>query len=386
MALNKLVRRLNLESETVDITDVEEPTAEEVVEQDIVESDVKEASDELKELQEDFEEGEATAEELQEAIDHTKEVIAAAESKAEESGEEAEVPVEEIVAAQESLRYFYKQIGLDPSEMITVSREDIHTNSLQAYKELKANLESLQTNLEGILGNIGSKLKEAVKKATTKLLAFLGNIKATSGELLKALNEVNGEVPSTANEAFVAKNKKLGYNAEFYTGSILPIINEIYTAYSQLLGNLANGKESSSKNFKASKYAKYVQGAKGLVVCAYPGANGKLVYVYVEDTPAGTAIDYEVIPSKPLEKISLDKNTAIKYVSALVQENNAAYSILEKLDKTAEIASTKDQRYDGHAARLWTEGYGAINDTVNSNFSFVKKYATAVIKALKSGK
>ena len=386
MALNKLVKRLNLESAEIDLDNIEEQTAEDIVEQDVVASDVKEASDELKELQEDFEEGEATAEELQEAIDHTKEVIAEAEAKAEESGEEAEVPVEEVVAAQEALRYFYKQIGLDPSEMITVSREDIHTNSLQAYKELKANLEAVQVNLEGILGNIGTKIKEAVKKATTKLLAFLGNIKATSGELLKALNEVDGEVPSTANEAFIAKNKKLGYNVEFYTGSILPMVNEIYAAYSLALGNMANGKASSAKDFKTSKYAKYIPNPKGLVTSVYPASNGELVYFFVEDTAAGATLDYDTVPSKPISKIALDKNTAIKYVSALVQENNATSNILEKLYKTAEIASTKDPSYDGLAAILYTEAYEGIDEVVNTNFSFVKKYATAVIKALKSGK
>lgn len=233
MALNKLVKRLNLESETIDTSDVEEQTVEDVVEQDVAASDLKDAVDELKELHEDFEDGEATAEELQEAIDHTKEVIEEAEAKAEESGEEAEVPVEEIVAVQESLRYFYKHIGLDPSEMVTVSREDIHTNSLQAYKELQANLESVQVNLEGMLGNIAAKIKEVVSKLWANLKMTFGSTDTFIKTVLKELEPFGNVNGGSYNLAWgsvaynILKNKNFKSISEYTDNASIVVSNLI---------------------------------------------------------------------------------------------------------------------------------------------------------------
>jgi hypothetical protein len=245
MALNKLVKRLNLESETIDTSDVEEQTVEDVVEQDVAASDLKDAVDELKELHEDFEDGEATAEELQEAIDHTKEVIEEAEAKAEESGEEAEVPVEEIVAAQESLRYFYKQIGLDPSEMVTVSREDIHTNSLQAYKELQANLESVQVNLEGILGNIAAKIKEVVSKLWDKLKIAFGSTDTFIKTVLKELEPYGNVNGGNYNLAWGSVAYNILKTKNFKT------INEYTDNASIVVNNLIANKEHLNEGVKS---------------------------------------------------------------------------------------------------------------------------------------
>lgn len=245
MALNKLVKRLNLESETIDTSDVEEATVEEVVEQDVAASDLKDAVDELKELQEDFEDGEATAEELQEAIDHTKEVIEEAEAKAEESGEEAEVPVEEIVAVQESLRYFYRHIGLDPSEMVTVSREDIHTNSLQAYKELQANLESIQVNLEGILGDIAAKIKEVVSKLWSNIKMALGTTDTFIKTMLKELEPFTGVNGGEYNLAWGSMAYNILKNKNFKS------INEYTDNASIVISNLIANKEHLNEGVRS---------------------------------------------------------------------------------------------------------------------------------------
>lgn len=382
MALNKMVKKLNLESEEIDVSEVEDQTIEDVVEADVNASELQEATKKLEEIQDDFEDGEATAAELQEAIDHTKEVITEAE-KASEEGKEAEVPVEEVVAAQESLKYFYTKIGFDSSNMVTVSREDIATGSLEAYKNLSANLEQLQVDLEGVMGDIAGKLKEKMKAAGNKLMALLGSKKAASLELLKTLNAVNGEISPEANTAFVNKNKKLGYNAEIYSNGIIPVANEIYTVYVKLFSSIIANKPFTSKDVKPSKYAKYVQGVDGVVVAAYPAVNGALAYTFVDDTGV---IDEDEVGGKELKDIKLNKATAIKLVSTALKDSEAAYGLLEKIDKLANSAEESGNKKATYITDTYMGCHNAIMEVIDANFKFVNTYALATIKALKAAK
>lgn len=384
MALNKMVKKLNLESEEIDVSEVEDQTIEDVVEADVNASELQEATKALEEIQDDFEEGEATAAELQEAIDHTKEVIAKVEEAAEE-GKEAEVPVEEVVAAQESLKYFYNKIGFDSSNMVTVSREDIATGSLEAYKNISANLEQLKVNLEGVMGDIAAKIKEAAKKFSTKLLSVLGNIKATSEVLLKEIQPLDGTIADEANIAFVNKYKKLGYNAEMYGNSILPIVNEVITAHTAELKAFAENKPFTEKMVKASKYAKYVTGVKGTVAVVYAKDNGKLQYEVAEDTPAGTFLEEGDADVKELKEIKLSKADAVKFLTAMAKERDLVYDKMEFLDKMAYTLEGK-AGMDSRAYLSYSAGCAAIQMIVNANYSFVKKYVLATIKALKASK
>ena len=382
MALNKMVKKLNLESEEIDVSEVEDQTIEDVAEADVNASELQEATKELEEIQDDFEDGEATAAELQEAIDHTKEVIAKVEEAAEE-GKETEVPVEEVVAAQESLKYFYTKIGFDSSNMVTVSREDIVTGSLEAYKNLSANLEQLQVNLEGVMGDIASKLKEKMKAAGNKLMALLGSKKAASLELLKTLNAVNGEISPEANAAFINKNKKLGYNTEIYSNGIMPVANEIYAVYAKLFSNIIANKPFTTKDVKPSKYAKYVPGVNGVVAAVYPAANGALAYTFVDD--AGV-IDEDEVAGKELKDIKLNKATAIKLVSTALKESEAAYGLLEKIDKLANSAEESGNKKATYITDTYMGCHNAIMEVIDANFKFVNTYALATIKALKASK
>ena len=385
MALNKMVKKLNLESEEIDVSEVEDQKIEDVVEADVNASELQEATKALEDIQDDFEEGEATAAELQEAIDHTKEVIAKVEEAAEE-GKEAEVPVEEVVAAQESLKYFYTKIGFDSSDMVTVSREDIATGSLEAYKNLSANLEQLQVNLEGVMGDIASKLKEKMKAAGNKLMALLGSKKAASLELLKTLNAINGEISAEADAAFINKNKKLGYNAEIYSNGIIPVANEIYAVYAKLFSNIIANKPFTTKDVKPSKYAKYVSGVNGVVAAVYPAANGALAYTFVEDNTGTGVIDEDEVSSKELKDIKLNKTTAIKLVSAALKDSEAAYGLLEKLDSIANSAEESGNRKASYVTDTYMGCYNAIMEVIDANFKFVNTYALATIKALKASK
>jgi hypothetical protein len=384
MALNKMVKKLNLESEEIDVSEVEDQTIEDVVEADINIAELQEATKELEDIQEDFEEGEATAAELQEAIDHTKEVIAKVEEAAEE-GKEVEVPVEEVVAAQESLKYFYSKIGFDNSDMVTVSREDIATGSLEAYKNLSANLEQLQVNLEGVMGDMAAKIKEVAKKIGTKLLSILGNIKATSEVLLKEIQPLDGVIANDANIAFVNKYKKLGYNAEMYGNSILPIVNELIAAHTAEIKAIAENKPFTEKMVKASKYAKYVTGIKGTIAVAYAKDNGKLRYEVAEDTPAGTVLEEADASAKELKEIKLSKADAIKFLTIMAKERDLVYDKMETLDKMA-LALEGKVADDNRAFLSYATACEAIHAIVDANYSFVKKYAVAILKALKASK
>lgn len=386
MALNKMVKKLNLESEEIDVSEVEDQTIEDVVEADVNASELQEATKKLEEIQDDFEEGEATAAELQEAIDHTKEVIAEAE-KASEEGKEAEIPIEEVVAAQESLKYFYTKIGFDSSNMVTVSREDIATGSLEAYKNLSTNLEQLQVNLEGVMGDIVAKIKEVGKKVGTKLLSILGNIKATSEVLLKEIQPLNGTIADEANIAFVNKYKQLGYNAEMYGNSILPIVNEIVAVHTAEIKAVADNKPFTEKMVKASKYAKYVAGAKGTVAVVYAKDNGRLRYEFAEDTPAGTYLEEVDAGVKELKTIKLSKADAVKFLTTMAKERDIAYDKIEAMDKMVFAVESKlGNNEDSRAYLSYATAYHAIYAVVIANYSFVKKYAVATLKALKASK
>lgn len=433
MALNKLVKRLNLESETVDISDVEDQTVEDVVEQDVASSDLQDATDELKELAEDFEEGEVTADELQEAIDHTKEVLAEAESKAEENGEEAEVPVEEIVAAQESLRYFYKQIGLDPSEMVTVSREDIHTNSLQAYKELQANLESVQVSLEGIMGDMVDKAKETLKKAATKLKAFLGNMPATAQVLKKEIESLPNDVDPEKAKAVIEKNfAKCGFAADvFKNGDISAVIAYADNAQKLVKNVVDNNKDATTgiqsvnlsgragavakellSKYASEKYSAVTAGTMG----SFIGSTGYIItFVDAKDPGIGEivknaassfvgyakAIKSDAVKPYAPEGLVLSKALANKYIDGLLTVSkrydtvfketggifnllfgtNALKVIVNSDSGDAGVKGTVNNYHRAHRIGINAASTGL--SVAASYVAFVNKYVSGVIKAAK---
>lgn len=433
MALNKLVKRLNLESETVDISDVEEQTVEDVVENDVASSDLQDATAELQELAEDFEDGEATAEELQEAIDHTKEVLAEAESKAEESGEEAEVPVEEIVAAQESLRYFYRHIGLDPSEMVTVSREDIHTNSLQVYKELQANLESVQVNLEGIMGDMVEKSKKMLKDAATKLKVFFGNLPSTAQMLKKEIDSLPNDVDPEKAKAIIEKNfAKCGFAADiFKNGDITGVIAYADNAQKLVKNVVDNNKDATAgipsltlngragtiakdlvSKYANEKYSAVTAGAMG----SYIGSTGYIItFVDAKEPGVGEiakniasslvryakAIKSDAVKPYAPEGLVLSKQLANKYIDGLIavskrydttfKENGGIYNLLFGANAFKVIANrnngdagtkvTFNNFYRAH--RIGVNATATGYSIATSYLAFVNKYVSGVVKASK---
>lgn len=347
MALNKMVKKLNLESEEIDVSEVEDQTIEDVVEADVNASELQEATKELEEIQEDFEEGEATATELQEAIDHTKEVIAEAEKAAEE-GKEAEVPVEEIVAAQESLKYFYTKTGFNSSNMVTVSREDIATGSLEAYKNLSANLEQLQVNLEMVQVQMLANILRVVKNITAKIGTNLAVNTQKVAALMAKLNEVKSLNPEKVKEATVEYSYLVPGQlaAENNAAAIFGIINNMTLLSKNIKAgrnNVTNGlKEPNvpgSLKSAMSEYAKQYGDKKFTAVPVGAFAN-KIITVV--DTDKQGFIEFLKNQANMIianaKAIKIDKYNADEDLKLDVKKAKEYLSMITKVDNAAKVA------------------------------------------------
>lgn len=166
MSLKKVIQKLNLESEEAFIdSEVTTPDIIDQLEAEEAEAELVEAIDEAEEAHEALDESDEVEAEVDEQIAEAKATIAEAEGKVEEAKEiieeaekdgievdsvaddNGEIPAEEVVAAQEALQNLIKRTGYK-IDTVTVSREDIKANTLEAYK----------VNLEG-----WEEMKEKVK-------------------------------------------------------------------------------------------------------------------------------------------------------------------------------------------------------------------------------
>lgn len=166
MSLKKVIQKLNLESEEAFIdSEVTTPDIIDQLEAEEAEAELVEAIDDAEEAHEALDESDEVEAEVDEQIAEAKATIAEAEGKVEEAKEiieeaekdgievdsvaddNGEIPAEEVVAAQEALQNLIKRTGYQINT-VTVSREDIKANTLEAYK----------VNLEG-----WEEMKEKVK-------------------------------------------------------------------------------------------------------------------------------------------------------------------------------------------------------------------------------
>ena len=430
MALNKMVKKLNLESEEIDVSEVEDQTIEDVVEADVNASELQEATKKLEEIQDDFEEGEATAAELQKAIDHTKEVIAEAE-KASEEGKEAEVPVEEVVAAQESLKYFYTKIGFDSSEMVTVSREDIASGSLEAYKNLSANLEQLQVNLEGVLREMIDEAKDMFKNAIDKVKAVFGNARAIARVLTKEISSLENDVDSAKASEIVNKEfSNAGFAADLYKAGDISAVVAYADNVQKLVKNVTdNNKDATSGitgaklggelNAKAAELVREYASDKFSAVTggAYAKNKGGVIITFVDAKDPGLweimknglnnliynakAIKEDTVKPYAPRDLKLSKQDALKILNGLeavakryetvFKENGGLANLLftGNVLKVLGGASSGDAGVMGttnNIQRAWRIGLKAATvatRVANAYTDYAKKYAAAVIKASK---
>ena len=178
MSLKKVIQKLNLESEEAFIdSEVTTPDIIDQLEAEEAEAELVEAIDDAEEAHEALDESDEVEAEVDEQIAEAKATIAEAEGKVEEAKEiieeaekdgievdsvaddNGEIPAEEVVAAQEALQNLIKRTGYK-IDTVTVSREDIKANTLEAYK---VNLESWE--------EMKAKVKEGAKWIWDQIIA-----------------------------------------------------------------------------------------------------------------------------------------------------------------------------------------------------------------------
>ena len=184
MSLKKVIQKLNLESEEAFIdSEVTTPDIIDQLEAEEAEAELVEAIDEAEEAHEALDESDEVEAEVDEQIAEAKATIAEAEGKIEEAkeiiedaekdgievdsvaDENGEIPAEEVVAAQEALQNLIKRTGYQINT-VTVSREDIKANTLEAYK----------VNLEG-WEEMKAKVKAGAKWIWDQIIAAYNWIK-----------------------------------------------------------------------------------------------------------------------------------------------------------------------------------------------------------------
>lgn len=223
MSLKKVIQKLNLESEeafidsevtTPDIIDqleAEEAEAE-LVEAVADASEAEEAMDESDEVEaevdEQIAEAKATIAEAEGKIDEAKEIIEEAEKDGIEvdsvADDNGEIPAEEVVAAQEALQNMIKRTGYQ-IETVTVSREDIRANTLEAYKVNLEGWEEMKAKVKAGAQYIWDKIVAAYKWIMDKIKAVLPTRINKIYSLIKALapyKSASVQTPSNIAEKF----------------------------------------------------------------------------------------------------------------------------------------------------------------------------------------
>ena len=180
MALNKMVKKLNLENEVEEVIAEEPATIEDVVEQDITSSEFQETSKDLEGAIETSDELESVGSEVQEELDAVNERL------------ESEEPIDpvDVTVVNESIQHYSKLLGLT-RENTNLSLEDVRTNTRES-------MESLKVELEGI----GEKIKEYAKKAWAKIIElikkfidFLFNIRKSINRKIQNILTNGLEIP-----------------------------------------------------------------------------------------------------------------------------------------------------------------------------------------------
>ena len=254
MSLAKQIKKLNLESENASFIDEEVvvPSIEEQLEAEEAEAELVEVLDEVEENQDALEESEEVEAEIDDHIAEAEATVAEAEGAVGDAGAEAEgpaaeegetpaeasedtdagevapeevadapesvldengeLPVEEVVAAQEALQNLLKRTGYTLPNRITVSREDVRSNPLEAYK---MNLEDWKDLKEKVQAG-AKKIWEAILKAYAWIKEQIAKVFPSKAQkitaLLAALQKANVD---SAKLAEVAKTFDAKYNKKY---------------------------------------------------------------------------------------------------------------------------------------------------------------------------
>lgn len=293
MSLKKVIQKLNLESEeafidsevtTPDIIDqleAEEAEAE-LVEAVADASEAEEAMDESDEVEaevdEQIAEAKATIAEAEGKIDEAKEIIEEAEKDGIEvdsvADDNGEIPAEEVVAAQEALQNMIKRTGYQ-IETVTVSREDIRANTLEAYKVNLEGWEEMKAKVKAGAQYIWDKIVAAYKWIMDKIKAVLPTRINKIYSLIKALapyKSASVQTPSNIAEKFSEAQLSL------FTvyGAKLQTVGKTTKASIKIINDAANLLADAVKAGTTAFNAKGTEANADLVAKIDPSLEGKL--------------------------------------------------------------------------------------------------------------
>lgn len=293
MSLKKVIQKLNLESEeafidsevtTPDIIDqleAEEAEAE-LVEAVANASEAEEAMDESDEVEaevdEQIAEAKATIAEAEGKIEEAKEIIEDAEKDGIEvdsvADENGEIPAEEVVAAQEALQNLIKRTGYK-IETVTISREGIKANTLEAYKVNLEGWEEMKAKVKAGAQYIWDKIVAAYKWIMDKIKAVLPTRINKIYSLIKALapyKSASIQTPSNIAEKFSEAQLSL---FTIY-GAKLQTVGKTTKASIKIINDAANLLADAVKAGTTAFNAKGTEANAELVAKIDPSLEGKL--------------------------------------------------------------------------------------------------------------
>ena len=409
MSLAKQVRKLNLESENQSFIDEEVvvPSIEEQLEAEEAEAELVEVLDEVEENQDALEESEEVEAEIDDHIAEAEATVAEAEGAVGDAGAEAEgptaeegetpaeasedtdagevapeevadapesvldengeLPVEEVVAAQEALQNLLKRTGYTLPNRITVSREDVRSNPLEAYK---MNLEDWKELKEKVQAG-AKKIWEAILKAYAWIKEQILKVIPTKAKKVQALLAAvkNANVDS-AKLAEVAKAFNEKYNVKFAaTAQVAGSAKGIAVATEEFKRIAAAIKQDAKvlADLNSKEFAVVIDGNMRAV---YSVANGEV-----------SVVEDEV---KDVKAPELNKENALK----LLQQYNGllaqiAPSIATVTDATQKLSKEADVdpkvvKLAQKVSKIVIKSFKAANSEI---YTYVIAFAQAVLKA-----
>lgn len=438
MSLKKFAQKLNLESENLSFVDEEVvmPSIEERLDAEEAEAELVEVLDEVEEHQEALEESEEAEAEIDEHIEEAEATIAEAEGalgddagEATEEGDEGsasepsedtdggevdpedvaeanddddedksvldengDLPVEEVVAAQEALKSVLKRTGYTLPNRIQVSREDIRNNPLEAYK---MNLEDWK-ELKNTVSEGAKKIWEQILKAFAWIKEQIAKVWPSRETKLKGLLQ---EISKTSNaDTSVASNEFIkAYGEKFGgVGALIRIPDDLgrFIKFVKLTADAAaatvaakNGEgaddllavskrlENGDINFSYPKLKEAIAAAKSPLMGIK--ASGNTIYLRFADKSTTE------IEGMKLAGLKLTKELAAGYITKILAMNNAITASMDKVN--ASVKTLKD-----HSALTKWVTKNLINNSIstytaymNNLTKFVFTYGNAYLKAVK---
>ena len=361
MSLKKFAQKLNLESENTSFVDEEVvmPSIEERLDAEEAEAELVEVLDEVEEHQaegalgddagESTEEGdEGSASEPSEDTDggevDPEDVSEANDDEDEDKSvldENGDLPVEEVVAAQEALKSVLKRTGYTLPNRIQVSREDIRNNPLEAYK---MNLEDWK-ELKNTVSEGAKKIWEQILKAFAWIKEQIAKVWPSRETKLKGLLQ---EISKTSNaDTSVASNEFIkAYGEKFGgVGALIRVPDDLgrFIKFVKLTADAAaatvaikNGEnpdelqavvkriETGDVNFSYPKLKEAITAAKSPLMGIK--TSGNTIYLRFADKSTTE------IEGMKLAGLKLTKELAAGYITKILTMNNAITASMDKVN------------------------------------------------------